>query len=195
MSRNAIVLLLISVLALAGAQVWAEEPADKTPAVEKVSIPTQTEPNEQRNYDVTVKMAGRMPGGDKQPPVDLNATYAMQIRHQYRPQGGRRPAAARDISYQSPSHGRRTEARAAGRGVPETDAAARQVLQDRQRIRPAGREVEQSGIGPQLRQPDRALLRAGRRSASRSRRELDKQGENAGREGQDRRRDDHQVHR
>jgi hypothetical protein len=52
-------------------------------AAEMVTIPVKIEPNEMRTYDVTVRMTGRMPGGDKQPPVDFDATYAMQIRHQY----------------------------------------------------------------------------------------------------------------
>lgn len=87
-SRIMIALSLVFVAALAPAQAQAEESTVKPAPAEQITIPVIIEPGELRLYDVTVKMAGRMPVGDKQQPVDFDATYAIQIQHQY----GRREA-------------------------------------------------------------------------------------------------------
>ena len=83
MSKIAIAFLSIAIAVLAGVCAWADEATATTAAVEKITIPVKIEPKELRVYDVTVKMTGRMPGEDKQPPVDIDAAYSLEIQHQY----------------------------------------------------------------------------------------------------------------
>jgi len=86
--RIVIPISLCFVAVLAPTQAWADEQNSATGTVEQIAIPVKIEPGELRVYDVAVKMTGRMPGGDKQQPADFDATYAIQVQHQY----GRREA-------------------------------------------------------------------------------------------------------
>jgi len=83
MRKMPVAFALIAVAVLAAPQALAEQTVDKQPAVEKLSIPIKIEPKELRVYNVTVKMAGRMPGEDKATSVDIDATYLLRIQHQY----------------------------------------------------------------------------------------------------------------
>ena len=83
MRKIGIAVLFIYTATLAGIFAWADEAANKADAVEAISIPVKIESKELRAYDVVVKMVGRAPGEDKEPPIDIDATYALEIQHQY----------------------------------------------------------------------------------------------------------------
>lgn len=87
-SRIMVAISVCLVAALAPIQARADEPTQQTGTIERITIPVKIEPGELRVYDVTVKMSGRMPAADKAQPVDFDATYAIQLQHQY----GRREA-------------------------------------------------------------------------------------------------------
>lgn len=83
MRKIGIAVLFIYTATLAGIFAWADEAANKADAVETISIPVKIESKELRAYNVAVKMVGRAPGEDKEPPIDIDATYALEIQHQY----------------------------------------------------------------------------------------------------------------
>lgn len=84
---QALLLLAAAALLGAGAVAWAEEPAAKPAPAEKIVIVVKVEPNEVRNYKVSVLMKGHTAPEPSAKPVDVEATYSIKIQHKYARRG------------------------------------------------------------------------------------------------------------
>ena len=81
-NKWAIMLLLALILMSSGTLVIADEPAPKDPPAEKVAIPVVVQPNDIRNYKLSVGIKGCVGIMDSTPMI-VDALNTMRIRHQY----------------------------------------------------------------------------------------------------------------
>jgi hypothetical protein len=78
-----LLLLIAAAMLCAGVEAWAEESTPKPAAAEKITVVMKVEPNEVRNYKLSVQMKGHTAPDPSAKPIDVEATYSMQMQHKY----------------------------------------------------------------------------------------------------------------
>lgn len=83
MRKITILLLILMATPLRAADTPAKEAENKDVSAAKVTIKMNVQPNEARNYNVSVELKGKTVSESSSEPIDLEATYTLKMQHKY----------------------------------------------------------------------------------------------------------------